>query len=245
MSDPIALGLDLASTTSPSVPPLPTVLVPVGSVEQHGPHLPLDTNTVIATAVATRAAEVLHADGRSILVAPAISYGSSGEHQDFAGTSSIGQAVLQQTMVELARSMRTWAAEVVFVNAHVGNLESLRSAVRQLLDEGHDVGWVACSLEEPGLHAGRVETSLMLYLAPWNVRLKRAEAGNTHASPNLLAEIKARGVRAVSVNGVLGDPTGASANEGKAALDTMVSDVLRAVQTVAGHKRSEAADVKG
>ena len=52
-------ALDLASATSPSLPPLPTVLVPLGSIEQHGPHLPLDTDTVIATAVATRAAEML------------------------------------------------------------------------------------------------------------------------------------------------------------------------------------------
>ena len=102
------------------------------------------------------------------MVAPPISYGSSGEHQAFAGTSSIGSAVLQQTLVELVRSMRTWAAEVVFVNAHGGNLVPLRSAVRKLLDEGHDVAWVACATEDVDLHAGRGETSLMLYLAPWN-----------------------------------------------------------------------------
>lgn len=226
------MDLDLTSATSPSLPPLPTVLVPVGSVEQHGPHLPLDTDTVIATAVATRAAEILNARGRAVLVAPPISYGSSGEHQAFAGTSSIGSAVLQQTIVELARSMRTWAAEVVFVNAHGGNLVPLRSAIRQLLDEGHDVAWVACAVEDVDLHAGRVETSLMLYLAPWNVRLGRAEVGNTGSLAELLPELQAHGVKAVSANGVLGDPRGASRSEGSAALTAMVGDVVRAVQPV-------------
>jgi len=179
-------------------------------------------DTVIATAIATRAAEMLNARGRAVLVAPPISYGSSGEHQDFAGTSSIGSAVLQQVIVELARSLRTWAAEVVFVNAHGGNLVPLRSALRQLLDDGHDVAWVACAIEDVDLHAGRIETSLMLYLAPWNVRPERAEAGHTGSLAELLPEMGARGVRAVSPNGFLGDPTGASPSEGKAALNAMV-----------------------
>lgn len=228
------MDLDLAAATSPGLPPAPTVLVPVGSIEQHGPHLPLDTDTVIATAVATRAAKVLVDRGWTVVVAPAIGYGSSGEHQDFAGTSSVGDTVLNQVIVELARSMRTWAAEVVFVNAHGGNVVGLRTAVRQLLDEGHDVGWVACATENGDLHAGRTETSLMLYLAPWNVRLGRAESGNTGSLGELLPLMRAGGVKAVSASGVLGDPKGASAKEGRAALTTMVRDVVRAVQAILG-----------
>jgi creatinine amidohydrolase len=70
----------------------------------------------------------------------------------------------------------------------------------------------------------------MLYLAPWNVRLGRAEAGNTGSLAELLPEMKAHGVKAVSPNGVLGDPRGASPSEGKAALTAMVADVVRAVE---------------
>ena len=223
------MGRVLAWATSPGVPPGTTVLVPVGSIEQHGPHLPLDTDTVIATAVATEAARLLVARGDDVLVAPALSYGSSGEHQDFAGTCSIGTEVLHQVVVELTRSMRTWAARVVLVNAHGGNVSALRGAVRQLREEGHDVAWAPCATEEVDLHAGRTETSLMLHLAPWNVRLERAEAGNTGTLAELLPAMVAGGVKAVSPNGVLGDPAGADADEGAAVLEAMAGAVARAV----------------
>ncbi|MDQ6524978.1 mycofactocin biosynthesis peptidyl-dipeptidase MftE [Nocardioides sp. LHD-245] len=224
----------LGAATSPSLPMGATVLVPVGSIEQHGPHLPLDTDTVIATAVATEAARLLTLRDLDILVAPALAYGSSGEHQDFPGTSSIGTDMLRQVVVELTRSMRTWAARVVLVNAHGGNVAALRGAVRQLSAEGHDVSWVACATEPPSnagadLHAGRTETSLMLHLAPWHVRLDRAEVGNTGSLEELMPAMIAGGVKAVSPNGVLGDPTGASADEGAVVLASMVGDVVRVV----------------
>jgi len=225
----------LADATSPGVPSLPTVLVPVGSIEQHGPHLPLDTDTVIATAVASAAARALADAGYEALVAPALSYGSSGEHQDFAGTSSIGTRVLHDVVVELTRSVSTWAGRVVFVNGHGGNLAALRAAVEQLMGEGHAVSWVACATEPASnsgvdLHAGRTETSLMLHLAPWNVRLVRAEAGNTAPLAELMPLMQRGGVKAVAPNGVLGDPAGATAAEGMQTLAAMAGDVVRHVK---------------
>lgn len=218
--------MELASATSPGLPAGPTVLVPVGSTEQHGPHLPLDTDTVIAVGVATGAAAALGERGRDVVVAPPIAYGSSGEHQDFAGTSSIGTGVLHDVVVELTRSMSTWARRIVFVNAHGGNLTALRGAVAQLVHEGHEVAWVPCATEEVDLHAGRTETSLMLHLAPGKVRLDRAEPGNTGTLEELLPLMMSGGVKAVSANGVLGDPAGASAEEGAVVLGFMVDDVV-------------------
>jgi len=222
----------LRSTTWPTVPGGSTVLVPVGSIEQHGPHLPLDTDSVIATAVAEGAAARLldaHPHAGRFLVAPTVTYGASGEHQSFAGTTSIGTDVLRLVVVELVRSMRTWAARVVLVNGHGGNVPALEAAVTQLRHEGHDVGWVPCRTETVDLHAGYTETSLMLHLDRARVRLELAVAGNTRSLAALLPAMMQGGVGAVSVNGVLGDPAGASAEEGQRVLGAMVDEVTSAV----------------
>jgi len=205
------------------------VLVPVGSVEQHGPHLPLETDNVIAQAVATSAAEVMGGAEAGVWVAPPLTYGSSGEHQSFPGTVSIGTEALRLVVVELVRSLRTWAPRVVLVNAHGGNLSALRSAVDQLASEGHDVAWVACATEDVDLHAGRTETSLMLHLRPGEVRLELAEAGDCRPLAEILPDLVRGGIAAVSPNGVLGDPAGASAEEGAAVLRNMVDDVVARV----------------
>ena len=225
----------LAETVWPEIGPRPAVLVPVGSIEQHGPHLPLDTDTTIAVAVAEAVASRL--DGE-VLVAPPLSYGSSGEHQDFAGTSSIGTEVLQQVVIELTRSMTTWAGRIVFVNAHGGNVAGLSKAVFQMRAEQHDVAWVPCATEGVDLHAGITETSLMLHLRPQSVRLDRAEPGETRRLSEIMPLMMAGGVAAVSPNGVLGDPTGATADAGHQLLDAMTSDAVQRI-------RHGAADVRG
>ncbi len=223
----------LADLTSPEVGRGTCVLVPIGSIEQHGPHLPLDTDSAIAVAVAQGiAARLPGPDG--VLVAPALVYGSSGEHQSFAGTSSVGAAAVRLMVVELVRSLRTWAGRVVLVNGHGGNLAPLDDAVRQLVEEGHDVTRVACATDQRqgagDLHAGRTETSLMLHLRPSAVRLDRAEAGDVRPLAEILPLMTAGGVAAVSANGVLGDPRGAGAAEGAAILARMVELALAQVR---------------
>lgn len=212
----------LARATSPTTAGTNLVLVPVGSLEQHGPHLPLDTDTVIAEAVCHRVAARLP----GAMVAPALAYGSSGEHQSFPGTVSIGSAALRHLVVELTRSVRTWAQRVVLVNAHGGNVATLSTAVDQLLEEGHDVSWVPCTVPGGDAHAGRTETSLMLYLRPGTVRYDLAVEGNTTSLSALMPRLTVEGVAAVSANGVLGDPAGATADEGAHLLHFMVQNVL-------------------
>lgn len=239
MTEP-AVRSPLADATSPDMHGAALVLVPVGSIEQHGPHLPLDTDTLIAEAVTRRVADLL-GPGLGAVVAPPLSYGASGEHQDFAGTSSIGSDVLHHVLVELVRSMCTWAARVVFVNAHGGNARALQSATAKLIHEGHDTGWVGCATEEADAHAGRTETSLMLHLRPGSVRLDLAEAGNVQPLRDILDAMVAGGVRAVSENGVLGDPAGASAREGEQLVRAMSEDLATLIRSGAagpgGHLR--------
>jgi creatinine amidohydrolase len=220
---------ELRSATWPTVPQRCTVLLPVGSIEQHGPHLPLDTDSVIATAVANRAAAFLadtHPHDGPFVVAPTITYGASGEHQSFSGTTSLGTETLRLVVVELVRSLRTWASRVVLVNGHGGNVPALEMAVSQLCEEGHDVSWQPCSTGVVDAHAGYSETSLMLYLDPQRVRPERAVAGNTKTLRALMPAMLEGGVRAVSINGVLGDPVGATAEEGARALGAIVRQVV-------------------
>ncbi|WP_083435568.1 mycofactocin biosynthesis peptidyl-dipeptidase MftE [Pseudarthrobacter siccitolerans] len=216
----------LGRLTWPDVPRSPTVLVPVGSTEQHGPHLPFNTDAVIATAVADALASRVQGQ---VVVAPAVTYGSSGEHQSFAGTVSIGSEVLHMLIVELVRSLSTWAGRIVLVNAHGGNVPALSKSVLQLQAEQHSVAWLPCSVPGADLHAGRTETSLMLHLNAETVRMERAVAGELRPLEELMPELLASGVAAVSPSGVLGDPTGANAYEGARILDLMVHDAAHRI----------------
>ena len=200
---------DLGDLTWPAVAAVrPVLVVPLGSLEQHGPHLPLDTDTRIATTVAASLA------GDGFVVAPAVAFGASGEHAGFAGTLSIGQDALELLVVELVRSADHFAG-VVLVNGHGGNGATLRRAVERLHHEGRRVLLVHCGVPGGDAHAGRAETSLLLHLAPGSVRLDRAEPGDARPWRDIAEQVTAGGVGAVSPNGVLGDPTGASADEGE------------------------------
>jgi creatinine amidohydrolase len=205
------------------------LLVPVGSTEQHGPHLPFDTDTRIATALADRAAQRL---GDRVVVAPAVAFGSSGEHADFAGTISVGTDVLTSVLVEIGRSADAFAA-VVFVNGHGGNAEALDAAVGLLRAESRTVSAWSWSLPGADAHAGRTETSLLLAIDPTVVRSDVAEAGRTEPIAELLADLRAHGVRAASPNGVLGDPTGASVSEGCRSLTRLVDGLADAIDRIA------------
>ena len=140
------------------------------------------------------------------MVAPAVAYGASGEHQAFAGTLSIGRDATALLLVELARSATETFPRVLYVCAHGGNAEPLNDAVARLRSEGRDVR--AWTPRWPGdAHAGQLETSLMLAIAPERVDLARAQAGNRAPIGELMPVLRADGVRAASPNGVLGDPT--------------------------------------
>ncbi len=207
------------------------LLVPVGSTEQHGPHLPLDTDTRVARALAERLAERSEGagSGPGWTVAPAIAYGASGEHQSFAGTISIGTKALVQLLLEYGRSACCWAQRVLFVNGHGGNVPALIEAVRLLRFEGRDVAWLPCAAPGADAHAGHTETSLLLHLSPDSVRFDRALPGNSAPVAQLLPAMREGGVGAVSAVGVLGDPTTATAGEGQRLFGEMADAGLAAI----------------
>lgn len=197
------------------------LLIPLGATEQHGPHLPLSADTTIATAVA----EAAVGERSDLAVAPALPYGSSGEHAGFPGTLSVGQDALAMVLVELIRSADHFA-DVVLVCWHGGNAEPVGRAVRDSRAEGRRVhAWWPCLPDETAdAHAGWVETSLMLAIAP---ELVRAERPTGPAAPlaALMPALRRGGVRAISPSGVLGDAARASAGEGRRLLVALAAEL--------------------
>ena len=220
-------GWRLAARTSPEMAAAPCVLLlPFGSTEQHGPHLPLDTDARVAWAVADGVARRRAArDTRDVVVAPPLPYGASGEHQGFAGTLSIGTAALELVLIELVRSAGPEFTRVIVVNGHGGNAAAVARASATLAHEQRPIEVWSPRLEGGDTHAGRTETSLMLAIDPVQVRTEVMAAGVTTPLAELMPALRAGGLVAVTPNGVLGDPTGATATEGRALLASMIDDL--------------------
>ncbi len=222
---PASLGSSTWRSLAAAQPPV--VVLPLGSCEQHGPHLPLDTDTRIALALGGALAE----RRAGVLVGPALGIGASWEHHGFPGLLSITSGLLTEVLVEVVRSA-DWAGGVVVVSGHGGNIGGLAAAVVRLRDEGRQVlAWCPTSAVVQRVlgdaaghdhHAGRSETSMLLALDATAVDEARAEAGWTGP----LEEVLTTGVAALSPNGVLGDPTGASAQEGWLLLDALADDLI-------------------
>jgi mycofactocin system creatininase family protein len=209
------------------------LLVPTGSTEQHGPHLPVTTDTDIAVAIVTHPAigrRLPHA-----VVAPPLPYGSCGEHDGFPGTLSIGRDATELVVVELCRSASAAFAAVVVVSTHGGNQSPVNRAVSRLRAEGREVrAWRP--RWQGDAHAGRTETSLMLAIAPDRVDLTVAEPGDTRPLAEILPELRSGGTRSVSPNGVLGDPTSATREAGDQLLAAAVDDLIRFVDESDRHE---------
>lgn len=237
-----SVGFELGLATSPSVgrgvgdhpdgrvpgdrQPIQYLLVPLGATEQHGPHLPLATDTIIATAWATAVAA--RVDGA--VTAPALPYGSSGEHDGFPGTLSIGREALERVIVELVRSATRFCDRVMFVSGHGGNSPVLEPTVARLVAEGHRVAWVSPRWPtdvDVDAHAGRTETSLLLHLRPDLVGPFSAVEGTTAPLPELMPTLRTGGLAAVTDNGVLGDPRRATAEHGAVLFEHLVESLVR------------------
>lgn len=195
----------------------PVLVLPLGAWEQHGPHLPLDTDSIIINRVVNEVVatpELLTAD---LLIAPTISITASDEHEGFPGTLSTGTQALKDSVVAICRSA-SWARGVCIVNGHGGNADALAAITSALEYEKitHSV-WSLPSYVGGDMHAGHTETSLMLHISPESVRNVSIESG-THVTQGIVDEMREHGVRGISTNGIIGDATTATASHGEAVL---------------------------
>ncbi|GAA2227620.1 creatininase family protein [Herbiconiux moechotypicola] len=209
--------------------------LPFGALEQHGPHLPLGTDTATASAVARRLAERL--DG---VLLPPVHYGDTWNNAGYPGTVGLSPATVTAIAVDLGRALvGSGARGLVIVNGDWGNRLPLASAVRILNDEGVlpaialDYPGMAEAIElvresvpaAPGLnHAEEVETSIMLALEPELVRRERFVA----EYPEFPSDFGVRPMQlhGFSASGVFGDPATASAEKGQAILGATVEGSL-------------------
>lgn len=209
-----------------------TVVVMVGSVEQHGPQLPLATDSLIGHELAERLTRKL---GRA-LAAPVIRPGCSEHHMSFPGTISIRAETLLEVLRDYCRSLSSHGfRKVVLASSHGGNFAPLEAFAPTLVREFPELriihygdlrGFldayleIARSLEldpsRAGIHAGLAETSQILALTPELVDENRFEPGYTGPLEGLSSRLLRDGLQVVTQNGVLGDPTGARAEIGEA-----------------------------
>ena len=225
---------------------------PMGAIEQHGPHLPLSTDSVIATAVA-QAAVAKVGDELDVWLLPTLEYTKSNEHAWSPGTVWLSATTLLAVLDDIGRCVATTAAKrLVFFNGHGGNSALLNVANRELrLAHGlmtflthpgvpPDQGGVS-PVDELGMgvHGGTDETALMLHLAPNLVQMDKAE----RRIPDAMAYNKhVRFGGSVSFgwmsndffpDGYIGDPTAATAALGKQLFDGAVQGFCDALREIA------------
>ncbi len=233
----------------------PVVLLPFGTVEDHGPHLPLNTDNIIVEAVCLEAARRAPEE---MLVMPLVAYGLDEHHMDFPGTVSVDMQTLIAYVADVAMSpARHGFTHILVVNGHGSNASIADLAARRVvLETGAICGAISPNaaidptLAEPTFsqmrrsspggvaHACEYETAMMLYLRPDLVQMERAvrEIGQVkltyfnwdHPEPSALAwqDWWSR----MSESGVCGDPTVATAEFGRALFETTVENFIHFVR---------------
>lgn len=192
-------------------------VLPLGAWEQHGPHLPLDTDTVIIASVIDRGMANSNIPRHRVIVAPVLAITASDEHAGFPGSLSTGTRALVDSVVSICRSASSWSAGVLIANGHGGNFDALKDIASALNYEKitHSI-WSLPSYDGADMHAGKTETSLMLHLAPLSVRREAIPHDNVNEVD--MATMRQHGIQIVSPSGVLGAPAAATAEHGQEVL---------------------------
>ncbi|MQW14023.1 creatininase family protein [Sinorhizobium meliloti] len=222
-------------------------ILPIGSLEQHGPHLPVITDTASALAAAVRAAQLV-AEEVPVAVLPGLWLGLSEHHLPFGGTISIDYETLNKILVCIVRSLKALGFDrLLIVNGHGGNVEPLAVSVRELSVE-YGLPIVSClpwgsareemekifDVDQGCQHACEGETSVMLAIAPQTVRADQFDMAcvdQTHPlSPPLAGTRFFSFAKLAPITGTFGDPRTATAEKGERFLDLQAAELVKLIQ---------------
>lgn len=235
-------------------------VLPVGAIEQHGPHLPLSTDAVIAEEMARRAMALLHDEVPALLL-PTLAVGKSNEHLDFAGTLTLKAKTLIDLWFEMGESVkRAGVSKILFVNGHGGQPQVMEIVARELRVQhamlavtsswwhmGLPEGLVDRDEVRHGIHGGTVETSIMRYLRPELVRMEQAEnflsvLPDTEARNKRLRYVGGVGIgwqaQDLHPKGVAGDASSATVEIGKAIVTHVTAALAELISEVSDHPLS-------
>jgi creatinine amidohydrolase len=230
-------------------------VLPVAATEQHGPHLPTGVDTMIGDGLLDAAIAAMP-DALPAIVLPTLAVGKSDEHRNFPGTLSLSAETLLRTLVEIGESVaRAGLAKLVIMSSHGGNSEVMGLAARELRLRrnmlvvatswarlGQPDGLFRDDERRHGIHAGDIETSLMLHLAPGLVHMERAEdfVPVSRSMEDRFQVLRATGATGfawltedLNPQGACGDATLASAAKGRASAQHAVDRFIALVGDIA------------
>jgi creatinine amidohydrolase len=239
MSDNIIVAEMSWSEVDEALKDRPVAILPVGAVEAHGPHLPLNTDTVIATEMARRGAAKLKEQGVHALILPPVYFTVAEFGASFAGTLSVppetALALLRDVCIAASKKFR--AVAIANIHLEPAHIESLKAAIEQANKAGASVCWADITKKrwvenlgeafKQGDHAGAFETSLMMAVAPEKVRER--ERISLPPMDGLMGALKKGAknfVDAGSEDAYFGDPTAASSEDGESHFEAL-AEILR------------------
>ena len=202
-------------------------IIPVGSIEQHGPHLPISTDSDIVTEIASKFSDKV----KGILL-PTISYGISDEHFPFFNLS-IKKSTLSKILEDICESLiKNGISKIIIINGHYGNLDSLKSFERkQKTRRKIEIFSYWKYMDREFDHAGNVETSIMLAISK-NVDMRKVKKGfqtdgMSKQEISKINKLAQKSFPKVTGNGVWGDPTRSSARLGRKIIKEVVNNLVK------------------
>jgi creatinine amidohydrolase len=237
--------------------PASVAVLPVGATEAHGPHLPLETDVIIAQAMARAGAARLVARGSRVVMLPALTYTAAAFAEAFAGTLSLRPETVTATLLDIAGSLRRHGFEVLAIaNAHLdpGHLASVDAAVREIRRDGGPVVAFPNLASKPwalrlgdefrsgACHAGQFETSIVLAERPELVHdaMRAVLPPNPASLSRAIRDGKRSFEEAGGARAYFGFPAQATADEGRATIDILGAILDDAVQAELGTRSGQA-----